>query len=533
MHNIPSDRRRASLAAPPWLLGAACALLAGCTSSPAGQPVAARQLTFENLDGLPSPDRLVFSRIGAPGVSVTHDTASLRLRSGGAAPLTLKALRVSGPWTLLNAPALPKRLAPGEQLDLTLLFQGAAGVSSGSLSVVSDDSAAPNGAVQLAGYAQSVPENGVPENNGAPSLAQLLGLFGYTTAVTNAEQVLDQHGLVSAVGDEVLSPYWRAADPTAPVEVREIAAYRTPGQPSTLFWHVRGDQAASPILSDPGSGAQTVLPRLPDGSPVQASFRADDQAFGFRVNGDAWSDFLLNPQSADLAAGCAGPCGHRLRFWPLKDGRGAVVPNSYLLGMSDAGANDYQDNVYLISNITPDPVLYRVNVGGPAYRDARGNAWSADAGLFFTTPPYQAPAEPPGGPSSAPIRNTDNPTLYQSYRAVITDQNGRQAPLPQRVLSFRLPVRSKTVDLRLHFAELCWGGYCTPGDGSGKRIFDVAVEGHTVLNDLDIYAKSGGAYTAYDVPLNGVAVQGGVLSVVLTPKLDFGALSGLEVFEHP
>jgi hypothetical protein len=44
-----------------------------------------------------------------------------------------------------------------------------------------------------------------------------------------------------------------------------------------------------------------------------------------------------------------------MRFFPLKDASGAVVPGSYIVAMDYAALNfDFQDNVYLVTNIQPE-----------------------------------------------------------------------------------------------------------------------------------------------------------------------------------
>ena len=49
-----------------------------------------------------------------------------------------------------------------------------------------------------------------------------------------------------------------------------------------------------------------------------------------------------------------GGWGHHIRFYPLRDGNGNLVPNTYLLVIDYNGVNyDYNDNMYIISNIKP------------------------------------------------------------------------------------------------------------------------------------------------------------------------------------
>jgi len=58
-------------------------------------------------------------------------------------------------------------------------------------------------------------------------------------------------------------------------------------------------------------------------------------------------------------------CGHRVRFWPVKDASGAVVPNTWLVsidmhqsaapGVPFFSNYDYNDETYVVQNMMPAP----------------------------------------------------------------------------------------------------------------------------------------------------------------------------------
>lgn len=111
----------------------------------------------------------------------------------------------------------------------------------------------------------------------------------------------------------------------------------------------------------------------------------------------------------------------------------------------------------------------KFDVGSSVYTDTKSCARKSDTGLF--TP--AAPAENDGTPPPA-IANTVDDKIYQMYRGRV-DNAG--------LLTFNLPDSGK-VEVRLHFAELFWGTPRQPGNGTGKRIFDVVTaEGKTVMNN--------------------------------------------------
>ena len=44
-----------------------------------------------------------------------------------------------------------------------------------------------------------------------------------------------------------------------------------------------------------------------------------------------------------------------MRAWAVRDRSGAIVPNTWLVGMDYSGINyDYNDNLYLVTNMKPE-----------------------------------------------------------------------------------------------------------------------------------------------------------------------------------
>ena len=171
---------------------------------------------------------------------------------------------------------------------------------------------------------------------------------------------------MTAVGDEVLSPYWRRADPTVPVQVRQLNAFHTQGNNATLRWYPKGTTTVRALFTMEGQEAQSLLPHK-NNQPTQfaAGSFAPTGAFGFKLDNE-WSDDTKNNQTVDQSNGCPGPCGHHVRFWPLVDGSGNIVPNTWLMSMDYAGVNyDYNDNTFLISNIRPDQGTMDLFLPGP------------------------------------------------------------------------------------------------------------------------------------------------------------------------
>ncbi|MDX6424271.1 MAG: hypothetical protein QOI67_1742, partial [Gaiellaceae bacterium] len=311
-------------------------------------------------------------------------------------------------------------------------------------------------------------------------------------------------------------------DPTKPVTVRQLTAFHTQNSTATLFWHAKTSTSTVPVLTHAASDAQTLLPRLSGSTtaPAQGTF-SPTVPFGLKIDTE-WSDPTRNDQTADRANGCPGPCGHHVRVWPVKDRAGVVIPDTWLVAMDYSGINyDYNDNVYLITNMEPDgQTLYRLDVAGSSnYTDTLGRVWAPDTG-FFT--PSTAIAE---GANVLPleITNTNDDVIYRTYRGNVGD-----VPLDQRILSYALPTTSPRVNVRLHFAERC-----SCNNAVGKRLFSVTMEGNILSNNLDLFKVSGGVNSALVVAYYGVNVTDGTLNIVLRAQLDYPSIAGIEVVTAP
>lgn len=125
----------------------------------------------------------------------------------------------------------------------------------------------------------------------------------------------------------------------------------------------------------------------------------------------------------------------------------------------------------------------RINCGGDCYTDRYGQKWHADkAGIShswgerFGLNPYQTSQ----GTISTPIYGTKDWELFQSFRF------GRHN------LKYDIPVSDGEYRIELYFTEPWHGmGGGLKTDCEGLRIFDVAINGNTLIDDIDIWAESG------------------------------------------
>ena len=131
--------------------------------------------------------------------------------------------------------------------------------------------------------------------------------------------------------------------------------------------------------------------------------------------------------------------------------------------------------------------LYRVNCGGPDYTDSHGQTWFADRDLApgdtWGTRSWAADYSglPPRFGSQRefhePVRGTDDEALFKTFRY------GRHQ------LSHEFAVPDGSYCIELYFTEPWYGR--GGGDAGGWRLFDVAVNGQTVLHDVDLWREAG------------------------------------------
>jgi len=130
----------------------------------------------------------------------------------------------------------------------------------------------------------------------------------------------------------------------------------------------------------------------------------------------------------------------------------------------------------------PSPVLYRVNAGGPAVPATDGYVdWAADLDA-------SSPLRSDGSTAASwPQTFTRTPQVPSSTPTeVFSDERWDPNGDPRMQWDFPVPA-GVPVQVRLSFAN----GYSGTG-GVGQRVFDVALEGSTVLDDYDIVADAGG-----------------------------------------
>ena len=300
----------------------------------------------------------------------THDTVTLRLNNDSNEVLKVSSLTLVNntnnaaglaAYSLPNgeAPSVenPLEIAAGSFYDLSVAFtypraSGRNEVVRAQLLIGSSDADTPTRTVQLGGSWQIQEEGG-----NEPNVAEIVRAFGFGTTILNPGEKLNNQGRIEAIGEEVLSPFWNRADTSEPVYVRQLAAYHTCcSNTANVFLQPDINSGnTTKFFTHNGKDAQSFLPLISGSSskPAQGTKTPPNTRFGFKSDPE-WSDPSRNRVGPDDCSAGRDTCGHHMRFWPVRDLDGNLVPNAYLMVMDYAGINyDFNDNVYFISNVKP------------------------------------------------------------------------------------------------------------------------------------------------------------------------------------
>jgi hypothetical protein len=192
-----------------------------------------------------------------------------------------------------------------------------------------------------------------------PTFGQILEAFpAYTTKLpswlpdnANPNPGSPLPGVVADT-DEVAAPHFERLDVTKPVTFQPIARFSPPGQ-VPFGWYEAGNVAGRTTVAtmaeeeDASTNDKSRLlePPLASGN---VSFEPSVAKFGIWMM-PAGVGLL----TSDDAGGFDGQ--HRVRSWSLRDAAGAVVPGSFLVGGEEAANGDYQDYVFVLTNVKPSP----------------------------------------------------------------------------------------------------------------------------------------------------------------------------------
>lgn len=290
-------------------------------------------------------------------------TFKLHNAGGTALALTLSLTGADAARFKITAPAAPQlNLAPGADADvkLSIITDNA---MLGAAPAQKDGATVLNAALEVTGAGPKVSVRNyalvLTYVELEPTFGQILKAFpAWTTKLpswlpdnANPNPGSPLPGVVAAT-DEVAAPNFERLDATKPVTFRPIARFSPPGQ-VPFGWYepskIAGRTTAATMAQekDPHTNdkSRQLEPPLASGS---ISFEPTVSKFGIWMAPAGVG--LLTSTDADGFDG-----QHRVRAWTLRDAAGAVLPGSFLIGGEEANNGDYQDYVFVLTNVKPSP----------------------------------------------------------------------------------------------------------------------------------------------------------------------------------
>jgi hypothetical protein len=340
------------------------------------EPLEARSLmsatlSVSNVDILPGAERMIFNRIQTPNPDIPNhvkDRGTLKLTNTGDQTLRFSSIKVTGPFKILGI--APKSIAPGASVNLTIQFiattapkfvsnetsgfdnQIRGGSWIGSMVLNTNDPATPTWTEGLAGWWQLQSEKN--EEPGALTLINKLADYKTNIAPAGTVELTEPDDAPKYYGEEVISAYWQVADSSKLPALRQLATFHTQGNDVFANWYAKSNGATHNLFVADGVSGQSFLPfkKGQPGVAAAGNFSPGSGAFGFKIDNE-FSDDKLNTKHPTGG-------GHHIRFYPVRDHLGNILPNAYFLIMDystvAAGTTqnyDFQDNVFIVTNVKP------------------------------------------------------------------------------------------------------------------------------------------------------------------------------------
>ena len=324
--------------------------------APAGAPLA-----------VATPEELLFeATVNTEGEQT--DSKTVTIKNTGRTDLLIGNLRLTGPYAdqfTFSGPA-DITLAAGTTQDYEVTFapelnQDNLGYQQAQLSIETNGVREGNFNVGLYALKKAGFEGG--QEPPLQDVVNTLGLgidVGWTTlAHTTA---------ASPQGEEILAPLFEAAG-SGRVGITSVARY-SPAEtlPFGFYTNTDGILSATQVGVQAGGivNAQTLYPSLASGS---TSFVAPTAPFGIYVESKTFNRTNYTQDALNLGI------AHRARIYPVRDRSGQLVDDSYLVCFEDATNGDYQDYVFLLTNVRPSGAGSQVLSFSPTRLDFEAARW--------------------------------------------------------------------------------------------------------------------------------------------------------------
>jgi hypothetical protein len=306
-------------------------------------------------------------------------TAQLTLGPSGTAVTATSAPIAGAPlFQIVNPPTLPATVGSGMDLAVTVqLMTAGANLPAAptnkdlgcTLLTANLTATLSSGSAQATVYGLVL-----IQANYEATLGQILIALGYKLDVGQAQNNWNPNTSMMAANlpgietgtDEVAAPHFVKAG-TGSVTMTLVARFSPPGvlpygwYPSTsaTTMNTVGTMAMT-TDAQTSDKARMIEPPLQAGSAT--TFDPGSGAFGLWVFSDQKTEKyneggnVINGDYDYSQDALNAPANvHRFKSYPLKDASGATVAQKYLVAVEEAGNGDYQDYVFVLSNVSPAP----------------------------------------------------------------------------------------------------------------------------------------------------------------------------------
>ncbi|MDX2301762.1 MAG: malectin domain-containing carbohydrate-binding protein, partial [Microscillaceae bacterium] len=287
-----------------------------------------------------NPDELIFDTVkgtttAAQTVTITND---------GASTLQISAASIVGAhFSLTSSHAFPISLSSGQSVNFSVVFNPSSttvGDFSAQLRITNNSVNSP--ILNIGLYGLSL--NGF-EGSNEPPLQDVVNTLGYginvgwTTLASNTNPAL--------MGEEVLVQLFEKAS-SGNVGIIPVARY-SPAETLPYGYYLNNNnnpiKTQVAVLSNAPGEHQALFPAILSGT---TSFDPGTQPFGIYCQSNTFNRTNYTEDQLNT-----GGVARRVRTYPLKDRNGVLVQNSYLVCFEDASNGDYQDYMYVLSNVQP------------------------------------------------------------------------------------------------------------------------------------------------------------------------------------
>jgi hypothetical protein len=283
----------------------------------------------------------------------TGPTEMVRARNLVNRPVTISGVKVVGDaanlFSVKGAPVFPVVIPAGGSLAVEVELgppaNATAGLQRGALRFQTGDDSNEGPSADLAALVLSGREVAAE-----PSLQQVVEALGF--AIDVGAKTLQLPEAPEARGDQVVGAALFQRSRATPVALNPVARFSAAGDVSYGYYlpgqslrNVDTRQLGVMVAGQEG----TLNPAVADGA--ETNFDPGDATFGVWVSTPAVTAGGVAQRAFSEPRRNRGSQRSLARIYPLRARGGAPVPDTYVIAFGEAGRADYQDAVFLISNV--------------------------------------------------------------------------------------------------------------------------------------------------------------------------------------